>query len=103
MSFTAVDGPSLQSSLTVTTTTVVEVKGGSDAYTDRKIITLQPIGGSIYVYFANSGEVPSATDVQNKGFLQFRLQINSYEAGQFQAVYILAISATTDVRLAERA
>lgn len=97
------DGPSKQFTLTVTTGTAVEVKDGANpAFEGRQVITMQPQDGRIRVYFADEGEVPSAATVSNTGFLHYRNQKETYEAGPDQAVFIVADSGTVEVAVAER-
>ena len=100
--FEALDGPSSQGKLTVTNSTVVEAKVGGSAFEGRKVLTLQG-DGRFYVYFANEGEVPNAATVSSNGFVQFRNAKESYEAAETQAVYLLALSGSVDVVIAERA
>lgn len=97
------DGPSKQGNISVDTAVVQEVKSGASALTERKIITLQPTDGNVYVYFADEGVVPNAATVIANGFIQYKRSINSYEASNSQLVYILAESGTVEVRFAERA
>lgn len=102
------DGPSKQFSVTVNSTTPVEVKAGASAFLERKVITLQNYKtdtnkGDFYVYFADDGVVPSSGDVSSDGFIQSKNSKESYEAAGSQAVYIMAVSGSVDVRGAERA
>lgn len=98
------DGPSKQGLLSsVGTVTPVEVKVGASAFSERKVITLQSDDGKFYVYFADAGETPSAATVAANGFIQFKDQKESYEAGDEQVVFVLSVSGTIDIRLAERA
>ena len=97
------DGPSKQFLLSaVGTATPVEVKAGASAFTERKIITLQG-DAKFYIYFADDGETPSASDVSTKGFIQYKNAKESYEAAGSQAVYVLAETGTVNIRGAERA
>lgn len=101
--FQPLDGPSSQGLLSsVGTSTPVEVKVGGSAYEDRKVITMQG-DGKFYVYFADEGETPNAATVSANGFVQFKDQVQSWEAGEQQAVWVLAVTGTVDVRIAERA
>lgn len=99
----ALDGPSKQDILVVTTAAVSEVKLDTEPLPARKVITLQPMTSLIRVYFADEGETPTLTDVQTKGFEQPKKTIRSYEASDSQAVFIVAMGANTDVIVAERA
>lgn len=105
MSFYPLDGPSKQFVLNPTTSSVVRVKAGASEYTERKVITLQPTDGNIYVYFADYGETPTANDVSTKGFIHFKHQKDTYEASETQIVFILSAedSDPVNVRGAERA
>ena len=96
------DGTSKQASLSVDTVTVLEIKAGASAFTERKVITVQPTDGKVYIYFGDEGVVPNAATVAADGFIQTKSK-ESYEATGSQVVYILAVSGTVDVRFAERA
>jgi len=100
--FQPLDGPAIQGTISVNTTVPQLVKVGASAFDERKVITIQPIDGRIYVYFANDGENPNAATISSKGFIQYKIQKDSYEASHTQNVYILAVSGTVDVRIAER-
>lgn len=96
------DGPAKQGKLTaVGTATPVEAIVGGSAFTGRQVITLQG-NGKFYVYFADEGVVPNAATVSADGFLQFKDAKETYEAGSQQAVYVLAVSGTVDIIIAER-
>jgi len=104
----ALDGPSKQFAVTITNTVPVEVKAGASAFTERKVITLQNSKldtntGEFYVYFADEGVIPSAGDLSTKGFIQGKNTKQSYEASGSQAVFIMAVTGSVDVRGAERA
>lgn len=99
---TLLDGPSQQQKLTVTTTVVVEAKGGTTALENRQVLTMQG-SGKFYVYFgADDGSTPSVSEVQNNGFWQYKNVKESYEAGASQKVWLLAVSATVEVVICER-
>lgn len=97
------DGPSKQGIISATTATVTEVKIGATAHIERKIVTLQPLGGTIRVYFADEGVVPSAATVGSDGIKHFKNQLNTYEASDKQKLYIVSESGTFNVVLIERA
>jgi len=97
------DGPSSQYTLSVNTTVVTEVKNGAERWAGRSVITLQPTDGRIYVFFGDGGPAPSAATVIARGFLIFKNAKETYEASDKQEVYILAVSGTVSVRVAERA
>ena len=103
MSLQQLDGPSSQGTIPITNSVIVEVKVNASSLEERKVITLQPLGGKIRVYFADEGVTPSLSDVQNKGFRHFKNQLHSYEAGPLQKVYIVSESGSFDVVVAERA
>ena len=95
------DGPSAQGTVTVNDSTVQEAKAGGSTLSDRKVITMQG-DGKFYVYFGDGGSAPSVATVQNHGFTQFKNAIQSYEAGEQQKVYVLALSGSVNVKVAER-
>lgn len=102
MAFSPLDGPSKQYSLSVTTGAVVEVINTS-SLDERKVVTIQPLTSDIWVYFWDGTNTPSLATVQNDGFRQFKKAMNTYEASTQQKIYIVAITATTSVRIVERA
>lgn len=98
------DGPSVQGSLSITDTTVVEVKVGASRYDERKVVSIQPTDGRIYIYLGDSSLAPpSVVDVQTKGFIVYKNAKETFEAGDKQPIYALAVSGTVDVRFSERA
>ena len=97
------DGPSKQGKLSVTTSVAVEIKIEAGAYSERKVITLQPLDGKILVYFADEGVVPSAATVSSDGFEHPKKAVRSYEATDKQALYMVSSSGTVNVITAERA
>ena len=103
MSLFPLDGPASQDTISVTTSTVQEAKIGASALSERKVVTLQPVDGKIYVYFGDGASTPSAATVIADGFVQFRNAKNSYECSHRQPVFILAVSGTVNVKVAERA
>lgn len=102
MSYQKLDGPAKQYSLSVTTSVVVEVVNVS-ALDERAVVTIQPLDSDIWVYFGDGINTPTVSNLQNSGFLHFKKSMDSYEAGSQQKLYILAVSGTTSVRIAERA
>lgn len=101
--FQPLDGPSVQGTLSVTSSTVQEAKVGGSRLTDRQVITIQA-DKDIYVYFGDStAAAPSSGTVSANGFRQYKDSIQTYEAGETQPVYILAVSATASTKIAERA
>jgi hypothetical protein len=102
MSFQALDGPSAHGSLTVTNAAVQEIKVGVSALEERKIITIQP-SNKVYIYFGDGGAAPSAATVSANGFTLFKDALMSFEAATSQKVYVLAVTGSVDVKVAERA
>ena len=96
------DGPAIQGVLSVGTATVVEAKVGANPYEERQVITLQG-NGKFYVYFGDGVTTPNAATVAAGGFIQFKDVKDSYEAGDTQRVYLLSLSGTINIRIAERA
>lgn len=92
MGLLPLDGPSVQTTLSVTTIQV-EVKVGTLALAERKVITVQPQDGKIYISFVSG---------QN-GMLLMKNGIYSFEASETQAMYIKAVTGTVQVVIAERA
>lgn len=86
------DGPSVQAQISVSTSEV-ELRVGSSALAERKVITIQPVNGNIRVIF-ESGK---------PGFYAFRGGIYSFEASASQPVYARTDSGTVNVIIAERA
>lgn len=98
------DGPSKQYTISVDTSTVKEIKFGSSTLSCRKVITLQPIDGKIYVYFGDDTiSPPNSSTVINDGMIVFKNAKESFEAGEKQPVYILSLSGTVNVKVVERA
>jgi DUF4097 and DUF4098 domain-containing protein YvlB len=85
------DGPSVQSKISLTTTEI-EAKVGASTYDDRKVITIQPVNGTIRMTFQQG------TD----GFYLFQGGMYSYEASASQKVYIKTDTGTVDVIISER-
>lgn len=96
------DGPSDQTTLTVTSATVQEAKVGGSPLDERKVITLYP-DQKIYVYWGDGTGTPSAVTVAADGIELAKKQLSTIEAASTQSVYILAVSATADVKVVERA
>ena len=95
MALLPLDGPAEQTVLSVTTTQV-EAKVGTTAFSERKVVTLQPLDGKIRVFF-KTGLANSS------GLLVHKNQIISLEAADTQPIYIAAESGTVNVVVAERA
>jgi uncharacterized protein YpmB len=103
MSFLPLDGPAQQLVVSVSTAAITEAKAGVSALEERKVVTIQPLNGKVYVYFAQEGVTPSAATVIANGFIQYKNQKETYEASNSQLIYLVAVSATTNVSIAERA
>lgn len=100
--FTPLDGPAIQGSISVGTGAVVEAKVGASVLSERKVITIQP-SGKIKLLFAQEGVTPSTSDLSTKGFTIFKDAIETFEVGELQKVYMLSVSGTINVMVAERA
>lgn len=100
--FQPLDGPSAQTAVSVDTVTVVKLPSGTEL-SERKVITIQPTDGKIWVYFGDGASTPSAATVAASGFDHPKGSMRTYEASNSQLIYILAQSGTVDVRYAERA
>ena len=98
------DGPSLQGKLTgVGTGAVVEVFVTGAAFEERKVVTMQG-DGRFYLYFGDlDAGAPSVSDVSDNGQIVFRNQMITVEASCDQPLYVLAVTGTVDIRIAERA
>ena len=96
------DGPSKQDTLSVTTLSVVEVKADTTALSERKVVTIQG-DGKFYLYFNDGGSAPSVSDLQNDGLLLFKNVLYTYEATDTQALYVLSVSGTVNLKVVERA
>lgn len=100
--FIELDGPASQSRVSVTTTTIQEMKVNASPLDERKVITFQPIGDYLYVYFGDGITTPSVATIQSDGF-EYPPGLFSIEAAGNQPVYMLAKNATLDVVFVERA
>lgn len=97
------DGPSIQDRVVVTTSTVKELKVNGSALSERKVITIQPIDGSIWVYFGDGISTPTSTIVSTKGLKHVKMAKETYEAGEKQQLFIVAETGTVNVTFVERA
>jgi hypothetical protein len=102
MSLLPLDGPSAQATLSVDASTVVEAKAGGSALTERKVVTLQPLTGKVYVYFGGDGAAPNAATVIANGLVCFKNAKETYEASPTQKIYLLSVTGTVNVIVAER-
>lgn len=100
--FNPLDGPARQFAVSLTSATVVEVKV-TTPFPERKVITMQALDADIWVYFGDGSTTPNAATVAANGFKQYRYSKETYECSETQAMFILAVSTTTSVRIAERA
>ena len=101
--YSPLDGPSTQTTISVTNATVQEIKVGGSALSERSVITVQPTDGNVYIYFGDGTGAPSAATVIADGFIQYKRAKDTYEAASTQAVYILSTTGTVVVKIAERA
>jgi hypothetical protein len=101
MAFLPLDGPAKSYSLTVGNTVIVELVSGTPN-SDRDVVSIQPLGDHIWVYFGYDNIVPDAATVAADGFLHFKKVLQSYEAGPLQRIYLLAVNTEADVRISER-
>lgn len=107
--FNPLNGPSKPGKMVaVGIATPVEVKKGAEALTERKVVTLQSHSvdddyGSFYVYLSDDGETPNAATVADHGFVQTANSLHSYEASETQAIWVLSLTGTIDIRFVERA
>jgi hypothetical protein len=100
--FQPLDGPAAQIKLTaIGTATPVEAMVGATALPERAAVTLQP-NGNMKVYFSD-GSVPSAATVLANGLDHAKSAKETYEAGEQQRIFLLAVTGTIDVILVERA
>jgi hypothetical protein len=101
--FQPLNGPSLQDNVAVTDSVVFRVKSGGSELAERNVVTIYPLDGSIWVFFGDGTNTPSAANVKSKGFFHPIGSLRSYEAATTQEIYIVADTGTVDVRFAERA
>jgi len=97
------NGPASQKVIEITDLIVSEALTDLTPLTDRKVVTIQPLTGKIYVYFGDGVTVPDAASVAANGFIMMKLQKETYEASPNQHLYLLAFSGSVNVALAERA
>jgi len=102
MAFQELDGPAKEDLVSIGAVTPVRVKIGSVELSGRKVITIQPVTGPCRLYFADDQEVPSASTVLNKGFRIPKTSIKTFEASDTQWVYLISVTGTIDVIIAER-
>ena len=93
--FLPLDGPSEQTSISVSTSEV-EAKVGLAPLLGRKVVTIQPLTGRVRVLF-KSGILATS------GILIYKRQIVSFEASESQSIYLITESGITDVVVVERA
>lgn len=93
--FQPLDGPSVQDTISVTTSQV-EAKVGASPLTERKVVTIQPLDGQVRVTFVSG-------TVATKGLLIRKEQVASFEASESQSIYLITTSGTTTVVVIERA
>lgn len=98
----ALDGPAKQYQLNVSSSVVKEVVETTTVFDDRKVVTLLPIDGKIWIFLGDGVNTPTVSDVKTKGFPGFKNAFVSFEAGVYQPIWIVADTSTVDVRIAER-
>lgn len=104
MALYPLDGPSQQYTLSITDSSVTEVKHPTNGVlTERKVITLQSEDGKFRVYFGDGSSTPSVADVSSDGLLHYKIAKDSYEASDLQPLYIISESGNIDVHVVERA
>lgn len=91
--FLNLDGPATYGALSVTTS-AQEVKVGASALGERKVITIQPLDGDLYMGYNNSVTTSTGTKI-------FRGQTYAMEATDTLTVFVIAASGTVDVRITE--
>lgn len=87
-----INGPSVYSAVSVTTS-AAEVKVGGSALDERKVIVIQPTNGTIYLGFDSSV-------TSSNGLVLKKAQTLILEAGDSQPIFAIAAS-TVDVRIWE--
>lgn len=100
--FQPLDGPSVQGAISVTNSLVKELKVNASVFPDRLIISFQPLNGNVYIYFGDGVNTPSVSDMQTKGFVYYQNNIYEIEASVGQPIFVLAVSTTVNLILAER-
>lgn len=86
------DGPAVYGNISVTTS-AAELKVGGSTYEDRKVLSIQPIDGDIFVGYDSSVTT-------SNGIKIFQGQYVELERGELLPVYAIAAS-TVDVRISE--
>lgn len=92
MALFPLDGPSVQNQITFTTTPA-EVKVGASTYSERKVVTIQPVDGTLRLTF-QSGQ---------PGFYLYQGGFYSFEASDSQLIYAYTDSGSVNAIVAERA
>lgn len=91
--FLNLDGPATYGALSVTTS-AQEVKVGASALDERKVITIQPLNGDLYMGYDNSVTASTGTKI-------YQGQVYAMEATEKLLVFIVASTGTVDVRITE--
>jgi hypothetical protein len=103
MPYLELDGPSAQVKKTVTNTTVQLAIVGGSALDERKVYTIQPKTGKIYLYFGDGVNTPNAATLQADGILLYKNGLYSFEGSPRQPLFVLGVSVgNTDYILIER-
>lgn len=86
------DGPSTQGSLSATNSPQ-EIKVGASAFSERKVITIQPVNGTVRVTF----------ETGKPGFYLYQGGFYSFEASEKQPLYVYTDTGSVTIIFAERA
>ena len=92
--FLPLDGPGTHGALSVTDSPS-ELKVGASPFSERKVVTIQPLDGPIYFGYTNTVSSTTGTKV-------FQGQYFPLEAGESLNVWLVAEAGeTVDVRITE--
>lgn len=91
--YLSLDGPSVYSQISVGAS-ATEVKVGASRYSERQIVTIQPLTGDIWLGYSNSLSSSNGTKI-------FKNQLVSIEASNKSEIWILAVTGTVTVAIGE--
>lgn len=94
--FLPLDGPAAQDLISVGDVSQVEIKVGASALTERKVVTIQPFGGKLRIFFVSGLNT-------DHGLLLVNKEKATFEASESQTMYMISESGTIDVLVIERA
>jgi hypothetical protein len=94
--FMPLDGPSSQDLITISDSSQTEIKVGASVLSERKVVTIQPFGGDIRVFFVSGLDLDHGLLIKNK-------EKATFEASDSQDLYMISVSGTIDVVVIERA